>query len=206
MKKIFSILAVVVFASSTVFAQSFDKPSGWDSVVENDWQVSVFIGELAGDRITVANNGGEDVKISDDDGTIIGARFGKDVEYWGWEVSFAGAFSDEDYESFDSYSSGDATLLMADFDFLYYPAGYDFAGETFRPFLCAGPGAAHYMGDSDYVDDDTLYGYNIGCGVKLGLGEDLPELRVDYRWHFLGNDDIDDQERTEFTVGLGWKF
>ena len=207
MKSYKVILTVIIAFSGIAAAQGFDRPSGWDSVRDNDLQVTVFAGQFGGDRVALTKNSdGDDLKISNDDGLIMGLRFGKEVESWGWEISLAGVFADEESESFDTSSSGDASILLADIDFLYYPAGYNFAGSTFRPFLCAGPDVAYYMSDSDYIDDDLMFGYNVGCGIKLGLGEDLPDLRVDYRWHFLGSSDYDDQERTEFSVGLGWKF
>ena len=207
MKKIMMILTVLTAVSGFVSAQGFDSPSGWDSVSENDLQVSIFAGKFGGDRIGIGRDSVNDkVKVSNDDGTILGVRVGKDVEYWGWEVSLAGAFADEDSDTQDGISSGDASMLLIDFDLLLFPAGYDFAGETFRPFLCAGPGAAQYMTDSDYIDDETMFGYNVGCGIKFDLGENWPDLRVDYKWHFLSSDEYDDQERTEFTVGIGWKF
>ncbi len=207
MKKLMVILAVVIYFSGTVLAEGFDRPSGWDSVWENDLQLTVFAGELGGDMVAKTTNADDDeLKISNDDSLIMGVRLGKEVENWGWEVSLAGVFADEEAKTFDSSSSGDASILLADFDLMYYPAGDDFAGSTFRPFLCAGPDIAYYMSDSEFIDDDFMFGYNLGIGAKFDLGEELPDLRIDYRWHFLGNSDYDDQERTEFSIGLGWTF
>ena len=208
MKRFFAASIILGLMSTLSFAGGFDEPKGWDSMYEGEFEATFFVGQL--DDAVVAtgllSSTGESNTIKNDDGLMIGLRLGKDSTNWGWEVTFAGAFADETVTDFSITSEGDAKWYLLNADLLYYPAGDDFANGKIKPYVGAGPGMIIYNSDSDIVDSETLFDMNVAAGAKIEITEDLPELRLDYRWHFVDGSDFGRHVFKELTLGVCFEF
>ncbi len=208
MKRIVSAFALLGLISGLASAAGFNEPSGWDNMFEGDMEATVFMGIFQGGDVAtgVISSDGESNDIKTDDGTMIGVRFGKDSTTWGWEMTLATAFADENLTNYDGTSTGNANWYFLNADLMLYPFGDDCADGTLQPYVCAGPGLAYYSSDTDALDSKALFDMNIGTGTAITISEDLPELRLDYRWHFIGGSEYDRSTYTELTLGVTLDF
>ncbi|MBN2065054.1 MAG: hypothetical protein JW745_09655 [Sedimentisphaerales bacterium] len=210
MKRLFSMLAILGMMSGSVSASGFDEPTGWDSISDSELQATVFTGMFYGGDIArgVVDAGGEENHIATDDGLMLGLRLGKESTYWGLEGTVAGVFADEEVTNgVDGTVSGDAQWYLANLNLLLFPVGDNFADGMLRPFIGAGPGMAYYNSDSEALDSKLLLDINLAAGVKISLSRSLPDLRIDYRWHFIdGADEYAQHCHKEISVGLCFDF
>lgn len=208
MKRFFSAAMILGLISSLSLAAGFDEPAGWDDLSDGELDVTLFIGQLEGGVVAsgLIDSLGESNTVKNDDGMIMGLRVGKDTTYWGWELSFAGAYADETVTDFQVTSEGDASWYFFNANMLLFPAGDDFANGKLQPYIGAGPGLVLYNSDSDLVDGDTSFDMNVAAGTKISLSEGMPDLRIDYRWHFIDGSDMGKHVLKEFSVGLCFEF
>jgi len=181
------------------------------------WELSYVNGYFTGGDLGHARVQGETVKAESDGGWLTGLRFGVDGEFLGAEMTAAGVFADmnlkADQAAFDAdpslKSAKDARYFLANLNALWFPAGNYFAEGRVRPFFTAGPGLAYFNSDFDQIDNETMFDWNVGLGIKFLLGDEgNPTLRVDYRWYqILGAGNMkDDMFHQEISVGIGIRF
>jgi hypothetical protein len=191
--------------------------SAWGQAVENtpgkvEWQTSLFSGMFTGGTLANTTVNGEAVKVETGTAWLNGVRFGFDQEYFGIEGTVAGAFADEDLKAAPEAglgSGGNTSLLLVNANLMVYPSGNDFADGRIKPFVTVGPGLAHLWTDFSQTDNETMFDWNAGIGVKFLLGENgNPVLRIDYRWYQLfGTGDLKSSMfRQELSIGLGIRF
>ncbi len=156
-------------------------------------------------------------KIDMQDSWIFGGHFGKEWEYLGWEAGLAGVFGDLDvttnlpngFVANDQlYTSGDASMILTNFNLMVYPGGNNLMEGRLRPYLTAGPGLAYLMIDQKYLDDEFLVDMNAGLGTKIyPFDNDAVFMRVDWKWHYLfKGDEVRDTYHKELTIGVGFNF
>ncbi len=205
-KQIITTIIAAAFLPAAAQAQ-FSAPSDWNS----QWQASLVSGYFTGgtliDEVTPI---GDNRKIDESSGWLLGLRAGVDQEFWGWEAMIAGVFADVDEKELPTAAintSGDASWLLTGLNLMVYPTGNEFANGRVRPFLTIGPALAAHFSDDGYTDGDAMFDVNLGGGVKILLGDQgNPVLRFDWRWHYMTASSIDTQNRQEFTVGIGINF
>ena len=201
-------LIIMVFAG-LAFGQSFDEVKK-----ATDWQVSLISGYFSGGDIlaTTTQTEGEPFKVDAHTAWLAGIRFGVDQEYFGWELTAAGAFADLDIKAspLATISSGrDLSVFLGDVNALYFPVGNYWADGRLRPFVTAGGGVALFDSDFDEVGTEATYDMNAGAGIKVLLGEtDKYHLRLDWRWHYMtgGGGVQENIYRQELTLGFGIRF
>lgn len=212
----FILVVTLLAAASNLFAQAEAETHGSElgKLWQSNWQAGVYGGYFSeGTLIRTETPAGEPVKIKDDTSWLIGVRLGADQEYLGWETSFAAVFTDLDYDSDSAAegvsSSGDANWLFTNFNLMLYPTGNELNDGRVKPFLTAGPGLVFFCSDDKFVDDEIMFDFNVGGGIKFLLGDDdSTVLRLDWKWHYIvAPGDFEDRIlRHELTVGLGFTF
>lgn len=207
--QIFAILAILVSSAWGQTSDSLLNEGGWDS----QWQASIYSGYLTGGSLLRTTIDGEPVTVRTDPGWLIGIRVTADEEYFGWEGSLAGVFSDLDVKKdpFVAQSSAkDATMLLLNFNVLLYPTGDELLEGRVKPYLTLGPGLASIISDFDKVDGRTMFATNLGAGIKFLLGEEGNTiLRFDWRWHYMVGSTAGLENtiyRQELSMGLGFAF
>lgn len=208
MKSFLSGLVVLGLMAGAVSAAGFDEPKGWDSMTEGPLKTTFYTGIFQGRDVAtgVLSPDLETNKIKTDDGLMLGLRLGRESTYWGWELGFAGVFADEKVSNIDGVSTGDARWYLFNADLMLFPFGDNMASGTLRPFVCAGPGVAYYASDNDVLDSKAMFDLNLGVGTSITISESLPDLRVDYRWHFMGSSEYDRGCYKELSIGICFEF
>jgi hypothetical protein len=207
----------LTMALAMVLAMALTAAPTWGQAVgaapgEVQWQAGGFGGWFTGGTIVsnaVVN--GEPVRATTDEGWLFGVRVGADQEYLGAEATIAGVFQDLNLEAAPEAGlrGGDASWLLASLNALVYPAGNALADGRIKPFVTVGPGLAYLDSDFREADNETMFAWNAGLGVKFLLGEDgNPILRIDYRWYqMMGTGELkSNMWRQELSVGLGIRF
>ena len=178
----------------------------------DNWQASIHSGFFSGTTYLQTIIDGESVKVDSDTGWVLGGRLAKDGEYFGFDLTLQGVFQDLDisaHPTADQPSSGDAILTILGVNGLIYPFGDDWADGRVKFYLTAGPGLAFFNSDYSEADNETMFDFNAGTGVKFMLGDqDNPFVRLDWRWHYMtGADDLEDNLYCqELTIGIGCRF
>ena len=192
---------------------------GWSQVVETpeydtDWQISLVSGFFTGGTFMHTKIEDEPVAAEADDGWLVGMRIGAEQEYLGWEVTLAGVFADMDIKA-DPFASSppsatDYNLFLANINANWFVFGNDMADGRVRPFLTAGPGLAYLNTDFDQADNEVMFAFNVGAGIKFLLGDEgNPVLRLDWRWHQIIGSTAgleNSMYRQELSVGIGVRF
>jgi hypothetical protein len=204
----FVILVTCLVMGSSTFGQFSDG-----STEGPEWQVSFHSGLFTEGTYLETTIGSERVSARTDSAWLVGVRGGADYEYWGAELSVAGMFADLEYSADPALmmpTDDDASMLLVDLNFLWYPTANQLAEGRIRPFVTIGPGVMFFNSDFDKADGESAFDVNMGGGVKFLLGEDgNPFLRFDYRWHiFYGmTSGLESTfSRQEITAGIGWRF
>ena len=200
------ITAVLAVAANITSAQTPTTADG-----QSSWELSAFGGIMTGDTFFNATVNGLRAEAETDTGWLTGARLGLEGENFGLETSIAGVFTDMNVEADPAamLDSGDnASMLLVDFNGLWFPGGNEFSDGRTRFYVTGGPGLLHIMSDFDQTDGETMLDLNAGAGIKFLLGDQgNPVLRFDYRWHhFMETGDLEDVNCQEISVGLGLRF
>jgi opacity protein-like surface antigen len=178
-----------------------------------DWQAYFTTGFFSASTLLNTQVEGEKVKVSMDEGWMIGARVGADREYVGLEVTLAAVLADIDLKAdpaADLPSAHDASVFLCDINFLWFPVGNALADGRIRPFATIGTGLGVFDTDYNKVENEPAWDVNIGGGIKFLLGDQgNPVVRLDYRWHFFDSSrpGLDsDLYFHELSLGIGIRF
>jgi len=180
---------------------------------EIEWQAFFVSGLFSGETLLRTNDGFNDIEVKTDDGWLIGVRASGENEYLGAEVTLAGVFADLDFEAdpFATVPSGsDARTFLLSFNGLFYPTGNELLEGRIRPYLTVGPEMAVIDTDYSKVSGETVFGANVGLGIKFLLGDSGNViLRADWRWHnfFYSTGGLKSRiYHQELTAGIGIRF
>jgi len=210
------VVGVSVIMMSVGVSRSQMGPTG---MAESEWQVGLFAGWFTGGELQRRSIGaGVPVKAEDNDGVIVGVRFGQDGEYLGWEATVAATgatldlkydeavVSPQEVEAYD-LDADRVSLFLVNVNAMIYPGGNEFAEGRVRPFLTVGPGLVTVLSDYEAIANETAFDWNAGLGVKFLLGEEgNTVLRVDYRWYYIMGSTANLHSsiyRQELSLGLG---
>jgi len=210
-------MAVLIFLVSASLAcgQAAESPD-----LETDWQVSFVSGYFTGGTFLRTTQAGEPISAKADDGLLLGVRLGAEKEFLGWELTLAAVFADLDVKGDPFAVSGsmaqeiasaeDYALFLASINANWFFTGNDWAQGRVRPFLTAGPGLVHLTSDFSEADNETMFEFNLGAGIKFLLGDEgNPVLRFDWRWHMIVGSTAGLENamyRQELSAGIGIRF
>lgn len=206
------ILVLITVGLSPALGQFADEPEG-QTEGKTDWQAYFTSGFFSSNTLLDTRVEGERVKVEMDEGWLIGARLGADQEYVGLEVMVAAVLADVDLKAdpaADLPSAHDASVLLCDVNFLWYPVGNALADGRVRPYATIGTGLGIFDTDYKKVDNEPAWDVNVGGGIKFLLGDQgNPVIRVDYRWHYFDSSVSGlepDLYFQEITLSLGIRF
>ena len=206
------ILVLMTVGLSPALGQLADGPEE-QSEERTDWQAYFTTGFFSASTLLDTRVEGERVKVDMDEGWLIGGRIGADWEYVGLEVTLAAVLADMDLKAdpaADLPSANDASVLLCDINFLWYPVGNAIADGRIKPYATIGTGLGVFDTDYKMVDNELAWDVNVGGGIKFLLGDQgNPIVRLDYRWHFFdssGSGLDNDLYFQELSLGLGIRF
>jgi outer membrane beta-barrel protein len=189
MRKIFSILAAVLFA--TTLAGAGHGESG-------DWEFGPYVGYVSLDDYDTVELNDEAVRPEDD--IFFGARVGYFfVPHWSLEASYQ-ILSTESEENLLGVTDPNFDLDSARLNLLF-----NFRpGANFRPFITVGAGLESF--EAEDLDESEI-GYNGGFGFRWFAGDHFA-FRIDARYIMAGAGDQinDDQANIEGALGFSWLF
>ncbi len=204
------IVPMALAVASMAAAQVTPQETG-----QKGWHVDAVSGVFSGGTWAQTRTDlGEPVKVTTDEGWLIGVRAGQDTEFLGWEASVAGVFADMDVKAAPQVlgvdSAEDSGLVLLDVNGLWYPFGDNLGDGRIKPYGSIGPGLAYFTSDYSDVDNELMFDVNLGFGVKFLLGDQgNPVIRADYRWYAMYGSDDDMRNRIyrqALTLGIGWNF
>ncbi|MBN1765750.1 MAG: hypothetical protein JW860_10870 [Sedimentisphaerales bacterium] len=202
------IILAVLFSATSLWGQQSGGPG-----YEMDWQGSIISGWFSNGSWMDTKIEGEPVRLSTDNGLMMGLRLSGDKEFYGVDFTLAGVFMDMELDANPAAnvpSVKDASLLLAEVNGLVFPAGNTMVEGRVRPYITAGTGLALFNSDFSEADNEIMPKFNVGAGVKFLLGDEgNPVLRFDWRWHyFIGSvaNLKSDIFRQEISLGIGIRF
>ena len=204
------LLSVILLALAGTLSGQVSETGGQGT----DWHVSFINGWFTGGTWLHTEIEGEPVELHTNDSWITGLRFSAEQEFFGLEGTLAGVFYDARLDADPALlnipSVSDASLLLIGINGLVFPTGNELVEGRVKPYITAGPGLAVLYSDFDKADGEAMLDLNVGGGVKFLLGnEDNPELRIDWRWHYMDGKDAGLRNRIyhqELTIGIGLRF
>ncbi|MCC7258009.1 MAG: hypothetical protein IT486_06525 [Gammaproteobacteria bacterium] len=172
-----NIVAVLAVALLLLGART---PAGAAETGDYRFSVTPVVGYRMGGDFDGEDDEGEDTgeEVSLDDDSMVGFILNAPFDtldgdaYTEWEIYVA-----RQSVGIDSAPAGVDPDLEIDITHYLIGGTYVGGGDTVRPFLAAGLGAAHLSPDAAGYDSDTVFGFGIGIGAKV-----FPERRVGLRF------------------------
>jgi opacity protein-like surface antigen len=209
------LLALTPAAQAADIVDVPPEPMGWS------WYVSVFGGwSIPKDEDifveTTALTNYLDAEIELDDGFMVGAAFGAQINEWlRGEVEVSGHFHDAEGDAYVFNGTPLYYNVDGDEDALFVLANLWIdlpIGDMFRPYIGGGIGFGRIDVDVELrpttpgttyalIDDsDWGFAYQLGGGVAVGISENLA-LDVGYRYKVINNADLEVEGDIETLLG-----